>query len=196
MLLPGHPQGRIALQNGPEVPSHVAPPPSSDGADSRSSRSASRHDGPRRVEPGPCGADQSCSSRLSGYCAGGTRGRRRWYPGGIEGPNSQDAWHSLRECGPAALPHLHRAFRCSTNTTMRSVLVELARQTRSSQALPFLAEALADGEPGVWKQALDGLVTLGGEPARCILRDAELGLLYPGPGRHLWAQRQPIGDTP
>jgi hypothetical protein len=97
-----------------------------------------------------------------------------FYLGELEGPNGEDAWHSLRECGPAALPLLYDAFRGSTNTGMRVVLVELAWQTRSSQALPFLAEALADREPGVWKQALDGLVTLGGEPARRILGDAKV----------------------
>ncbi len=51
-------------------------------------------------------------------------------------------------------------------------MVELAWQIRSPLALPFLAEALADDEPGVWKEALDGLVALGGEPARQILRVA------------------------
>jgi hypothetical protein len=97
-----------------------------------------------------------------------------YHLGELGGPNSEDAWHSLQECGQAALPYLYDAFRRSTNTAMRSVLVNLAWQTRSSQALPFLAEALADREPGVWKQALDGLVTLGGEPARRILRDAKV----------------------
>jgi hypothetical protein len=92
--------------------------------------------------------------------------------GELEGPNREDAWHWLQECGPAALPHLYAAFRRSTDTAMRSVLVELAWQTRSSQALPFLAEALADHQPGVWKEALDGLVALGGEAAKLALRDA------------------------
>jgi hypothetical protein len=94
--------------------------------------------------------------------------------GELEGPNREDAWHWLQECGPAALPHLYAAFRRSTDTAMRSVLVELAWQTRSSQALPFLAEALADHQPVVWKEALDGLVALGGEPARRILREAKV----------------------
>jgi hypothetical protein len=99
--------------------------------------------------------------------------RASFYLGELQGPNREDAWHSLRECGPAVLPHLYGAFRGSTDAAMRSVLVELAWQTRSLQALPFLAEALADEAPGVWKQALDGLVTLDGEPARRILRDAK-----------------------
>jgi hypothetical protein len=80
----------------------------------------------------------------------------------------------MQECGPATSPHVFGAFRSSTDTPRRVVLVELAWQSRSPQALPFLAEALADDAPGVWKQALDGLVTLGGEPARRILGDAKV----------------------
>ena len=58
---------------------------------------------------------------------------------------------------------------------VRTTLVELAGQARSDQALPFLAEALADVEPRVWKQALDGLVSIGGPRAASLLHLAMAG---------------------
>src|SRR4030095_13225994 len=52
----------------------------------------------------------------------------------------------------------------------------VVRQFRDQAALPVLAEALQDPHEIVWKDALDGLVTLGGLEALEILRDIRTNL--------------------
>lgn len=49
-------------------------------------------------------------------------------------------------------------------------------QHRDFSIIPFLAEALGDEAPEVWKQALDGLVTLASPAARQVLCDAQVRL--------------------
>lgn len=92
----------------------------------------------------------------------------------LDASDDESAWHAIRELGADALPHLASRFRTSSNTRLRATLVELAWQTRSTEAFPLLAEALAESEPTIWRQALDGLVTLGGEHARAILHDGRV----------------------
>jgi hypothetical protein len=41
------------------------------------------------------------------------------------------------------------------------------------ETLAFLAEALGDSSPDVWKNALDGIVTLGGAEAAVVLSAAK-----------------------
>jgi hypothetical protein len=57
------------------------------------------------------------------------------------------------------------------DTAIRAELVEIVWQHRVSQAMvmDFLAEALNDKQPEIWKNALDSLVVLGGDSAMQIL---------------------------
>ncbi len=77
-------------------------------------------------------------------------------------PSSEDAFLGLLHLGPRALPHLTSAFLCESRPEVRATLVEVIWQTRSPEVITFLAQALEDPDPAVWKEALDGLVSIGG----------------------------------
>lgn len=71
-----------------------------------------------------------------------------------------EAFHGLLELGHAALPLLARAFRESTDTSMRTFLLNVIWQHRQPNEISLLADALLDSEPEVWKEAMDGLVAI------------------------------------
>jgi len=85
----------------------------------------------------------------------------RYYVNKLTGPDADNAWHSLRELGPVALPYLEEAFRSSRDYDERLLLAKVVCHFRSLDALPFLAQLLGDNDPEIWKTALDGLVMLG-----------------------------------
>jgi hypothetical protein len=74
--------------------------------------------------------------------------------------------------GISALPLFIAACQRETDPTRKSRLVRVVWPFRDSTALPALAEALRDAHEEVWKDALDGVVALGGEQALRILGDA------------------------
>src|SRR6185295_20300892 len=76
------------------------------------------------------------------------------------------------DLGTAALPHFVDALRKERDPKRRSRLVRVVWQFRDRAALPVLGEALQDPHDQVWKDALDGIVTLGGEQALQLLHDA------------------------
>ncbi len=90
----------------------------------------------------------------------------------LRGDKFEDAYHSLLELGPNVLPSVVTNFRSESDPRVRSALVKIAWQTRSPQTIAFLQEALEDPVSEVWKEALDGLVTLGGETALNVVRQA------------------------
>ena len=73
-----------------------------------------------------------------------------------------------------------KAYRLETDRRRRAVLVHCLWQFRDAAALPALASALSNPDDGVWKEALDGIVTLGGEAAVQVLAAAR-GELSRGP---------------
>jgi HEAT repeat protein len=70
------------------------------------------------------------------------------------------AFFGLLELGIEIHHHLMNLFRIEPETNVRTFLVQVIWQSRQPSVIPFLAEALRDNEPTVWKQALDGLVSL------------------------------------
>src|SRR5262245_21378390 len=78
------------------------------------------------------------------------------------------------ELGPSALPFIEIALAGESDRNVREHLVHVASQTRSPEALCILASSLHDSEPCVWKEAIDGLVTLGTTEAEEALRRAQL----------------------
>ena len=56
---------------------------------------------------------------------------------------------------------------------IRSILVEIVGQHRLTETAEFLSEALTDSTSEVWKNALDGLVTLGGPLAIQVLESVK-----------------------
>jgi HEAT repeat protein len=85
----------------------------------------------------------------------------------IEGLRSgeEKAFHALIEAPHAVLGTLIARFHAEGDPDLRASIVEVVWQHRQSNSVPFLAQALADSCEEVWKQALDGLVTIGGPSA-------------------------------
>jgi len=79
------------------------------------------------------------------------------------------AYHSLIELPNDLLPDLEEAYRGEADPGIRALIVEAVWQHRLSTSVDFLAVALADPHPEVWKQAVDGLVTLASPESRKVL---------------------------
>jgi HEAT repeat protein len=88
-----------------------------------------------------------------------------YYIGRLRGPDGEDAYHSLIEADDAVVPLLIEAFGVQKDMNVRAELVEIVWQHRLPETVGFLARALDDPAPEVWKSALDGLVALGGPSA-------------------------------
>jgi HEAT repeat protein len=82
------------------------------------------------------------------------------------------AFHCLFDLGERAIPRLAEAYRAEREPAVRNLLVEVVWQLRSPSSIEFLGEALQDPNPEVWKQALDGLVTLASPESLRILESA------------------------
>jgi hypothetical protein len=92
----------------------------------------------------------------------------RWFRHG----DTAKAFHGLVEMDDEILPHLMAAFRVETDSRTREFLVNVVWEHRRQSVIPFLGEALFDLEPRVWRQALDGLVTLASPASLDTLRSA------------------------
>lgn len=92
----------------------------------------------------------------------------------------EDAFFPLIEAEDAVVPVLIEAFRSEQDAGVRADLVEIIGQHRLPETVEFLAEALADSVPSVWKEALDGLVALGGTAAIEALESARDRILSHG----------------
>lgn len=90
----------------------------------------------------------------------------------LRGGDRENAYHRLIELGPGVIPLLATSFRSETDVSIRSSLVKIAWNVNSPNAIPLLEEALNTSEPDVWKEALDGLVSLGGGTALDVVRRA------------------------
>ena len=82
------------------------------------------------------------------------------------------ALRNLVELGEPAVSGLEEAYRSESDPAVRALLVEAVWQIRAPSAVGFLGEALQDPEPDVWRQALDGLVTLASRESLQILESA------------------------
>jgi HEAT repeats len=70
------------------------------------------------------------------------------------------AFHDFIEAGQKIIPQLIEAYRNEPDAKVRDFIVEVIWQNRQPSTIPFLGEALLDPDASVWKQAVDGLVTL------------------------------------
>jgi hypothetical protein len=73
----------------------------------------------------------------------------------------EDAFHGLLELPENLTSALREAYLAEADGSTRAFLVEVIWQRRQASSIPFLVEALDDPHPEAWKQALDGLCTLG-----------------------------------
>jgi HEAT repeat protein len=86
--------------------------------------------------------------------------------------NREAAFQALIDLGESAIPRLREAYRAEAEPALRALIVEVVWQIRSHASLDFLGEALQDPSPEVWRQALDGLVTLATPESLRILEGA------------------------
>ncbi len=83
-----------------------------------------------------------------------------------------DAFHGLIEMDHSVLPKLIEAFKGEADANVRAELINIIWNHRQNETISFLGEALRDESPKVWRNALDGLVTLGSGEALRTLKDA------------------------
>src|SRR6266705_3517438 len=86
----------------------------------------------------------------------------------LNGPRGEDALCNLTNL-PQALPLVAEAYAREGEPGRRAEIVRCLWEFRDSAALPTLAAALHEDHDPVWKEALDGLVALGGDAALRIL---------------------------
>jgi len=84
----------------------------------------------------------------------------------------EGALQGLMDLGEPALPGLLDAYRSEPDPGVRAVIVEAVWQLRTHAAVDFLGEALQDPDAEVWRQALDGLVTLASPESLHVLESA------------------------
>ncbi|WP_422932005.1 HEAT repeat domain-containing protein [Singulisphaera sp. PoT] len=84
----------------------------------------------------------------------------------------ENAFHRLRALPHDALPAMQSAFANEADPEIRELILQAIGQHRQPSTIPFFAGALRDTDPRVWKEALDGLVTLASSEALLSLKSA------------------------
>jgi hypothetical protein len=87
----------------------------------------------------------------------------------LHSDNSEDAFFALLHLDDKYLPDLMNAYHQRSDLAIKAALVEVIWQHRQPHTLPFLAEALHQQHEGIWKNALDGIVTIGGTDSLNLL---------------------------
>jgi len=80
--------------------------------------------------------------------------------------------HGLLDAPPNALPALMEVLDSPENADIRPEMVHCIWQFRNPQAVDLLGRLIHDTDDEVWREALDGFVTIGGERSRTALQDA------------------------
>lgn len=102
-----------------------------------------------------------------------------------DGNDSDDAFHTLVEADNSIIPSLIQQFTSRAWGVERARIIEVIWQRRDKTTIPFLASALNDEYLEVWKQAIDGLVTIGGDHSVDALKTI-LGQLNDNDARSPW----------
>ena len=95
------------------------------------------------------------------------------YVSQLEGPNSDNAFHSLIEASPNCLPLLQRACEGEKSASLRARIIEVMSHFRCEESAGFFAEMLYSTDAPVWKASVDALVRIGGRKARIVLEAAK-----------------------
>jgi hypothetical protein len=93
----------------------------------------------------------------------------------LYGTKAESAFFTLISL-PQSFPFVEAAYRQERQPERRAALIHCLWQYRNRAALPTLGSALRDDDDRVWKEALDGLVALGGAEAERVLRDTRVSL--------------------
>ncbi|MEN9675068.1 MAG: hypothetical protein RIS76_964 [Verrucomicrobiota bacterium] len=92
--------------------------------------------------------------------------------------DAENAFHGLLELDRDILPELMAVFRSTQDIGLRELLVAVIWGYREQSVIPFLREALFDTEPRIWRQALNGLVSLASPAALAVLCEARTRQLF------------------
>jgi HEAT repeat protein len=93
----------------------------------------------------------------------------------LGGPDSATAACALNSMSQA-LPLVAEAYYREANPKRRQSLINCLWEYRDIAALPTLRAALRDPDDRVWKEALDGLVVIGGADAQRLLEEERASL--------------------
>jgi HEAT repeat protein len=86
--------------------------------------------------------------------------------------DDENAHFALIEAPRAIIPILSSAFRSESDAAKRSMTLHVIWQYRDPSTIPLIGEGLQDSSPLVWKQALDGLIAIGGPESISIIEAA------------------------
>lgn len=95
----------------------------------------------------------------------------------LRGAKSEEAFFALLHLEDKYLSTLMNAYRQQSDITVKANLVEVIWQHRQSDTLVFLLEALQHEHEAIWKNALDGIVTIAGENSLNLLESEKKRLL-------------------
>jgi hypothetical protein len=84
---------------------------------------------------------------------------------------SEDAYFALIHLDEAQLPDLMVAYHHEVDVDIRALLVEVVSHYKQPNTLDFLRTALQNAHPSIWKNALDGIVSIGGQRGIEILEE-------------------------
>ena len=96
----------------------------------------------------------------------------------LGGPETEDVLCAPRIHPGEAIAPLASAFQHEGDHSRRVLLLHAIWQLRDRRAVPILIEALSDRHSPVWKEALDGLVALGGADAITAPENASATLAH------------------
>ncbi len=91
----------------------------------------------------------------------------------LNGPNCEDAIHSLMETPSEAIPFLITKFNEEKNTDNQISIVHAIWQHRNPSTISFLSKLLSSDTEMLWQEALDGLITIGGNDSLLALNQAK-----------------------
>lgn len=94
----------------------------------------------------------------------------------LDGPKGEEALCSLTSLPSEALRFVAEAYHRETDGRRRQSLIHALWQFRDAAALATLSAALRDPDDRVWKEALDGIVTVGGPAGLRVLEEARSDL--------------------
>jgi|WetSurMetagenome_2_1015567.scaffolds.fasta_scaffold640966_2 hypothetical protein len=88
--------------------------------------------------------------------------------------NFDEAYFGLLELADEIIPELISVFKSESDRALRKFLINLIWQYRNQTIIPFLGESLFDPDPAIWREALDGLVTLACPATLELLRSCKI----------------------
>jgi hypothetical protein len=98
----------------------------------------------------------------------------------LRAANDEGAYDALVQSEDSSVPMLIDAYYAETSIELQADLVEIVWKHRLPETLDFLSAALRHDDPRIWKNALDGMVAIGGQTS--IMRlETERSRLFAAP---------------